>query len=246
MAGGTGAVGRPTVAAAEAAGHEVIVLARSTGVDVRSGASLTGALDGIDVVIDVTSIGTLSTGKAVAFFRDATTHLLETSEAAGVRHVIALSIIGARGVDSGYYAGKTVQEELVEQARIGWTILRASQFHEFAAQRARQRVLGTVIAPKMRSQPIAASEVAAVLVEIAMGDPRGLDRDLAGPQEENMADMIRRYLAAIGDRARVQEVAIPGDMGKVSSSGGLLAGPDARLGAQTFEDWLHSPDLRTV
>ena len=76
--------------------------------------------------------------------------------------------------------------------------------------------------------------------------PQVIDRDLAGPQEENMADMIRRYLRVIGDRARVQEVPIPGAMGKVSASGALLAGPDVRLGVQTFEEWLSSPDVHSA
>jgi len=219
------------------------VLARSRGVDLVSGAGLAEALAGVDAVIDVSSIDTLSGRKAEEFFGTVTRRLLAAEAAAGVGHHIALSIIGAVGVTSGHYAGKTVQERLIAEGDIPWTILRAGQFHEFAAQMAaRPPMLGLLLVPRMRSQPVAAREVAAALLDLAEQPPSGIAQPLAGPAEERMADMVRRYLAATGRRGRVVEFRMPGDIGRVMASGGLLATPDTRLGTQTFTEWLGSPD----
>jgi len=245
VAGGTGTVGRHVVAVAEARGHRVEVLSRSNGVDLTTGRRLQAAITGCDAVIDVASIDSLSTRKAVAFFSTVTGNLLEAEKAAGVAHHVALSIIGAAGVEAGHYAGKTAQERLIQDSGQPWTILRAGQFHEFAAQTAaRPRVMGMVLAPKMRTQPIAAAEVGAALVGLAEGAPRGFAQELAGPREENLADMIRGYLKANDLRGPVLEVALPGPMGKAMTSGALLASSAARLGTQTFERWLRSPDGR--
>ncbi|HEY0249864.1 MAG TPA: NAD(P)H-binding protein [Gryllotalpicola sp.] len=245
VAGGTGTVGRHVVAAAEARGHQVEVLSRSNGIDLMTGHRLRAAIADCDAVIDVASTGTLSTRKAVGFFSTVTSNLLTAEKSAGVPHHIALSIIGAAGVEAGHYAGKSVQEQLITDGGRPWTILRATQFHEFAVQMAtRPRVLGMVMAPKMRTQPIAAAEVAAALVESAEDAPGGFIAELAGPREENLADMIRRYLKASGQHGRVLEVAMPGAMGKALTGGALLATPGARLGTQTFERWLSSQGAR--
>ena len=121
----------------------------------------------------------------------------------------------------------------------GWTILRATQFHEFAQQMTTRAAFGPLqLAPVARCQPIAAAEVGEALAEIAVGDPRGLDRDLAGPREEQMTRMIRAYLAATGARRLVVNLTMPGAMGKGMRDGSILPGPDARLGTQTFDEWL--------
>ncbi len=239
IAGGTGAVGRHVVAAAQQAGHETVVIARSTGVDLVGGEGLSAALAGADIVIDVSSIGTLSGKVSVEFFETVTRNLLAAEKEAGVGHHLALSIIGAAEATSGYYAGKTAQERLLTSSGDSWSILRATQFHEFAAQMVqRGAVLGTFLVPKMRSQPVAASEVAAELVAIAEGRPRGLAQDLGGPKPEQMADLVRRFLRRTGRPGRVLEVRMPGSMGRVSADGTLLPGPEAKLGIQTFDEWL--------
>lgn len=168
-----------------------------------------------------------------------TRNLLAAERAAGVPHHVALSIVGAAVAPSAYYAGKKLQEDLVMAEPGGWSILRATQFHEFAAQMAEQGRMGPLqVVPAMRSQPIAAAEVAEALVEIALGAPRGLDRDLGGPREENMADLVRRYLAATGHKRPVLEVPLPGAWGRALRDGTLLTAPGARLGRQTFGEWL--------
>jgi uncharacterized protein YbjT (DUF2867 family) len=243
IAGGTGAVGRHVVRAAEAAGHEVVVLSRATGVDLTAGTGLAARIAGCDAVIDVASVGTLSARVSRDFFRTTTAHLLAAEREVGIGHHIALSIVGAAAIDAAYYAGKAEQERLVMASGDRWSILRATQFHEFARQMTeRGRMLGAYVVPKMLSQPVAAAEVAAALVEIARGAPRGLDRDLAGPRVERMADMVRRYLRSTGAPGRVLEVRLPGRMGAASANGGILPGPNARLGVETFDQWLTTAD----
>ena len=239
VAGGTGIVGRHVVESLAAAGHEPIVLARSVGIDLVSGVGLDAALAGTDAVVDVSSTATSSAPASVAFFGAVTRTLLAAEARSGVPHHIALSIIGAATSGAGYYAGKKLQEELVMASPAGWTILRAAQFHEFVTQIIPQGHVGPLqIVPSMRSQPIAAAEVGAALAEIAVGAPRGLDVDLAGPREERMAALVRKYFAATGVRRPVLELSLPGAWWRSLRDGSLLPGPGARLGTQTFDDWL--------
>ena len=229
VAGGTGTVGRLVVEAVRERGHEAVVLTRSSGVDLMGGEGLAAALDGADAVVDVTSTRSTSAAASARFFATVTRHLLAAERAAGVGHHVALSIIGAAGVDKGYYAGKKAQEDLVTAADVGWSLLRTTQFHEFVTQVMARTSIGPVaVVPTMRSQPVAAAEVGEALAEIALGAPRGLDRDLGGPREENVADMARRYLAATAQRRRVLQVPLPGAWGRAMRDGSLLPGPDAR------------------
>lgn len=237
VAGGTGTVGRHVVQLAEAAGHDVRVLARSRGVDVRTGAGLN--LDGVDVVIDVTSVGTQSARVSRAFFEAAADSLEAAETRAGVRHHIALSIIGVDRAPVGYYAGKAAQEARVERSAVPWSILRAAQFHEFAGQVSTQARLGRlVLVPVMRSQPLAARDVAERLLAIAEAGPSGRVPDLAGPREESMPELVRQQLRADGDPGRVLALPLPGGFMRALRDGTLLPGAEAGLTTQTFAEWL--------
>ena len=239
IAGGTGTVGRHTVTAASAAGHHPLVLSRATGVDLITETGLAGWLDGVDAVIDVAATSSVSSRQAVRFFGTVTSNLLAAERAAGVPRHVALSIIGAAKANCGYYAGKALQEQQVMNSGTGWSVLRTTQFHEFAAQTvSRATVAGIQIVPAMRCQPIAASEVAAELIRIAEGAPHGFEPDLAGPREEDMPSLVRRYRNATGNRRRVMRVTLPGAIGRVMRDGGLLPAPGTRLGTQTFDQWL--------
>lgn len=240
VAGGTGVVGRHTVAALREAGHEPVVLSRASGVDLTgSPAGLADALSGCAAVIDVTSVQTTRASASERFFGEVTRALLDAERAAGVPHHIVLSIVGAAAAPAAYYAGKALQERMVQEASTGWSILRATQFHEFAAQLAARGKPGRLrLVPAMASQPVAAAEVGRALATIAAGEPRGLDRDLAGPRVEDMPTLVRRYLAATGDGGRVLAVPLPGRWGRALRDGTLLAGPEARLGTETFDEWL--------
>lgn len=239
VAGGTGTVGRHTVAAVDAAGHEPVVLSRSHGVDLVTGKGLDAALTGADAVIDVASIETLTASAAIEFFTAATGNLVTAAADAGVGHVVLLSIVGIDRIPYDYYAGKVAQEKVVEAARVPWTILRATQFHEFAGQLFERATLGPLhIAPKARTQPVAAAEVGARLAALAAADPQGRVRDLAGPREEQLADMVRAFARRQGYRGWVPALNVPGPQMAGMRAGDALPGPDADLGRQTFADWL--------
>jgi uncharacterized protein YbjT (DUF2867 family) len=206
-------------------------------VDLTTGTGLD--LSGVDTVIDVSSVQTLSAPESTRFFTAATRTLVAAGRSAGVQHHLALSIVGTDAAPFGYYAGKLGQERLVAGSPVPWTILRATQFHEFAGQLLSRTRRGPVAAvPVMRSQPVAAREVAARLVELAESGPAGRVADLAGPRPENMTDLVRRWARATGTRVRVLSLPLPGRLGRAMRDGTLLPGEGAQLGTQTFDDWL--------
>ncbi|WP_317451832.1 NAD(P)H-binding protein [Microbacterium sp. NIBRBAC000506063] len=174
VAGATGTLGRLVVEAVRTAGHDAVPLSRGSGIDLMTGSGLADALSGASAVIDASSTNSTSAKESISFFGTVTRHLLAAERAAAVPHHVAISIIGAAEADTGYYAGKAVQEEILRAQGSGWSVLRAAQFHEFAAQLLCHGRIGPLqVAPAMRSQPIAAAEVAGELVEIAGGEPRG-------------------------------------------------------------------------
>ncbi len=239
VAGGTGVVGRHTVEAARNAGHDAVALSRANGVDLVSGQGLSDALAGADVVIDVASTTTLKASTAIEFFTAATGNLLAAAEGAEVGHVVLLSIVGIDRIPYDYYAGKVAQEKIVAASRVPWTILRATQFHEFAEQMfARAKVGPLHLAPRARTQPVAAREVGERLVELATGAAGGRVPDLAGPQEEQLADMIRAFARHSGYRGWVPPLDVPGPQMAGMREGKALPGPGAQLGRQTFAEWL--------
>jgi uncharacterized protein YbjT (DUF2867 family) len=239
IAGATGTVGRHVVEAAERGGHEVVRMSRSAGVDIVTGIGLAEALLGVDAVIDVASVASGSTSAAVEYFNRSSSTLLAAEKAAGVSHHIALSIVGIDGFRSGYYAGKLEQERVVMNGPVAWTILRATQFHEFAAQLLRQTNFGPIaLMPVGRLQPIAAAEVASALARLAETVQYGRAADLAGPREESLVTMARGYLAATGVRRAVIPLRAPGEMLKGLRDGSRLPAAGSTLGTQTYAQWL--------
>lgn len=239
VAGGTGVVGRHTVEAVRAAGHDAVVLSRSHGVDLVTGAGLDAALTDVDAVIDVASIETLKAAEAIEFFTAATGNLVSAAADAGVAHIVLLSIVGIDRIPYDYYAGKVAQEKVIEASRVPWTIQRATQFHEFAAQMFASAKVGPLhVAPNARTQPIAAREVGERLADLAVGAPQGRVPDLAGPREERLADMIRAYARGQGYRGWIPALHVPGPQMAGMRAGDALPGPDAVLGRQTFDEWL--------
>ena len=245
VAGGSGLVGRLVVEAARRRSHEVVVLARSEGVDLTTGTGLADRLTGVDAVIDVTNRGSQKRSEAEGFFGSVTRTLLAAEAAAGVRHHVVLSIVGIDDVDTGYYAGKRLQERLVAQDSqedpVPWSVLRATQFHEFALQALGFVTLGPFsLVPRMLSQPVAAREVADALVVVAEGEPVGRAADLAGPEQHQVVDLARRVSRARGLGRRVVPVRLPGTAGAAMRSGALTPSEDGPRGRVTFEEWLAS------
>lgn len=240
VAGGTGLVGTMAVAIAADAGHRVEVLARSRGVDLlQDGPGLAARLTGVDAVIDVTNSTTVSARRSRAHFTTVTAHLLAAEALAGVRHHIALSVVGVDRAPYGYYAGKLAQERLVAAGRVPWTILRSTQFHEMARIAYETAQLGPLhLAVRMRTQPVAAREVAQRLVDIATAPPQNSTIELAGPREEALEQMVLDYARAIGSRGWIPIVSLPGSFGRAQRDGTLLPRGDVLLGEQTFPAWL--------
>ena len=240
VAGGTGVVGSVLVAKLRASGHEPVVLARATGVDLLAGTGLEDRLEGVEAVVDVLSTATTSAARATEFFTTTTQHLLEAEYAAGVRHHLLLSIVGIDDIPFGYYVGKVAQEHAVEDGKVPFTILRATQFHEFGAQMIeRAPSLGPLlVVPQMRSAPVAAAEVADELARLAGGVPQGRVPDLRGPGEESVPSMTRRVLRKQGSRRPVLAAFLPGKAGKGMRNGGLVPSPGATVCTQTFDQWL--------
>lgn len=248
VAGGTGLAGRYTVSALAEAGHEPVIVARSRGADASTGAGLDEALAGVDAVIDVTNRPSLDADTMRTFFAATTAHLLVAEERAGVRHHVVLSVTAVDRVEGNpHYAGKRVQEELALGGKIPATVLRATQFHEFAWMVVRwARRGGTAVVPPLLLQPVAARDVAAALVSAAAGEPQGLARDLAGPETQDLVDMARRTLAVQGDKTRLVPGWRGGLFGVEMAGEVLLPASNARLAATTFDAWLASDDARSL
>ena len=182
--------------------------------------------------------------RSVSFFAGATRNLLSAESRSGITHHIALTIVGADAAPDGYYAGKLSQERLIEAGDVPWTILRATQFHEYAALMfATVRAGPLHAAPRARVQPIAVREVAEHLVGLAEAGPGGRVTELAGPREESLSRMVLAYARAIGHRGPLPEISLPGAFGRAQRNGSLLPKPGATLGVQTFDEWLEAlPD----
>jgi len=239
VAGGTGRAGAEAVAAARQRGHDVVVLARSAGVDLVAGTGVTDALAGIDAVIDAS--GVQGKDDPAAFHEAVTRSLVTEGRAAGVKHLIVLSIVGCDRVPAfALYAGKVAQERSAAAGGIPYTIVRSTQFHEFARQVWGFAKLGPVhIAPSGRLQPVSVREVGARLVDLAeRGPAEGRAPDFAGPREESLADMVRSYAKAAGERGLVLPASVPGAIGRAQRDGSLLPGADAVFGTQTFSEWI--------
>jgi uncharacterized protein YbjT (DUF2867 family) len=245
VAGATGRVGRHTVEVLEEAGHDVVPMSRSTGVDVVTGEGLSEALTGVDFIIDTASWPTNEQEPATKFFLAASRNLQEEGQRAGVQRIVVVSIIGADRFNTGYIASKIPHEEAMQSGPIPVRILRAAQFHEFVPLFLEWGRQGDVIyIPEMRTQLVSARTVAEALAELATGSapaPENSIPEIAGPREERLVDVANLIAARRGDQVRIEVVSDPDDPEQVLyASGALLPGPHAVLAGPTFEQWLDS------
>jgi uncharacterized protein YbjT (DUF2867 family) len=239
VAGATGNIGSLTIAALEGDGHDVVRISRSLGVDLSTGDGLDDALTGVEAVVDATNVAAIERAQAVASFGAATRNLLAAEERAGVRHHVLLSIVGLHRVEGNpHYAGKREQERLAAAGPVPWTIVPATQFHDFAAMVASWTERdGVATIPPLLVQPIAPADVAEVLAEIATGEPKGRYVDVAGPEPQDLVDMARRTNEARGRKVKL----VPtwsGPLGAEMAGNVLLPGENARIAPTTFDDWL--------
>lgn len=245
VAGGSGTVGRHVVEAAEAQGHQAVVLSRRSGVDLTTGDGLAAALGGVDVVVDCANIASMSGRRATTFFTQVSRQLQAAGGAAGASHLVTLSILGVDRVPLGYYRAKLEHERTAAAGPLPATIVRATQFHEFPAQLLQRSRLGPVaFVPRLRSQPVAARSVGQFLVEAAVAGPADHCLAVAGPQPEDMVDLARRLTAARHRSYTVVPLRLPGRTLGAMRTGAILPAPQdhATVIGPTFAEWLDTAD----
>ena len=239
VAGATGHIGALTVSALEGRGHGTVRISRSLGVDLLTAEGLDDALRGVEAVVDATNATATNRDEAVAYFGTITRNLLGAEQRAGVLHHVLLSIVGLDRVEgNAHYAGKREQERLVAGGPVPWTIVRATQFHDFAAMVTSwsEQDGAATIAPLL-VQPIAPQDVADILAEVAEGEPQGRYPDVAGPEPQDLVDMARRTNEVRGDAVRL----VPswsGLFGPSMAGNVLLPGDGARIAPTSFDEWL--------
>ena len=246
VAGATGRVGRHVVDLLGRGGHEVVAMSRSVGVDVVTGDGLAEALEGVACIIDTATGPSPEQGPATEFFTTAARNLHAAGERAGVRRIVAVSIIGCDRFRAGYNVAKVEHERAVLDGPVEGRVLRAAQFHEFVAQLLEWGNRGDVIyVPRMRTQLVAARTVAEALVDLALDpDPATAGAavpEIAGPREEEMVEAARLLASRRGDSTPIEGISDPDDPDRDAfEGGGLLPSPHATLGGPTFEEWLET------
>jgi uncharacterized protein YbjT (DUF2867 family) len=236
--GGTGTLGRKVAEELRARGHEVRVISRSAPeyrVDLTTGAGLDDAVSGCDVVVDATNN---SSKNASATLVDGTRRLLAAGQRAGVAHHVCVSVVGCERVPMGYFQVKAAQEVAVMEGPVPWTVVRATQFHEYLAAMlaagARYRLLPV---PPGLAQPVASAEVARLVAEVAAGAPRRSRVEIAGPEVSGFRPLILTWRRAAGKRAVLVPLPLPGALGRALRDGAVTTShPDVR-GELTFGSW---------
>jgi uncharacterized protein YbjT (DUF2867 family) len=240
VVGGSGLIGSKVIPALQAAGHEAVVAAPGTGVDTITGEGLKEVLVGADVVVDLSNSPDFSEGPVMDFFRTSGENLMAAEADAGVKHHIALSIVGADRLPDGYYLrAKVMQEKLIVESGLPYTIIRSTQFFEFLRAIADGATEGDIVrSPGGAMQCIAASEVAEFVTETALAAPLNGRFEIAGPERMGMDDFLRAVLANDGDPRQVVTDEHAKYFGSEIGETSLVPVGDARLGAVTLADWL--------
>ena len=238
--GGTGLVGSRVVASLRAQGHEAVAASPKSGVNTITGEGLAGALAGASVVVDVSNSPSFEASAVLAFFETSTRNLLAAEATARVRHHVALSVVGTgRLTASGYFRAKIVQERLIEDGSIPYSIVHATQFFEFVKDIAQGATDGNMVrlAPVL-IQPMAADDVAAAVARVAMGTPVNGTVEVAGPEAFRLDDLVRRALREANDPREVIADPQAPYFGAELGERTLVPGDDAALGPTRYEDWL--------
>jgi len=244
--GGTGLIGSKTAPILRQAGHEVVAAAPNTGVNTITGEGLKEAMAGTQVVIDLANSPSFEDKAVLEFFETSGRNLLGAETIAGVRHHVAVSIVGTdRSPDSGYFRAKVAQEKLIQASRVPYTIIRSTQFLEFLRSIAASGADGDVvrISPGL-FQPIAADDVAAVVAEVALAAPRNGIVEIAGPERAPFSEIVARYLKGVGDPRKVVSDPEARYFGARVEERSLVPLGDARLGRIGFDEWLRRSQAR--
>jgi len=241
--GGTGLVGSKLVTQLRSRGHDAVAASPDTGVNTLTGEGLAEVLQGASVVVDVSNSPSFEEAAVMKFFTTSTRHLLEYAAAAGVKHYVALSVVGTERLpDSPYLRAKNAQEALIKSAAIPYSIVHATQFFEFIGRIADEATHGTTVRlPPVAIQPMAADDVAKAVGSVAAGAPLNGTVEVAGPQQFRFDDLVRQGLRARNDPREVVVDPHAQYFGAELAERSLVPAGDARLGEIRFQEWLNQP-----
>ena len=237
--GGTGLIGSKTVAILRQGGHDVVAASPNTGVNTITGEGLKEAIAGAQAVIDLANSPSFEDKAVLEFFQTAGRNIFAAEATAGVRHHVALSIVGVDRSDNGYFRAKVAQEKLIESSGIPYTIIRSTQFMEFLRGIADSSADGNVvrISPGL-FQPIAADDVAAFVAELTLAPPQNGIVEIAGPLRAPFNEIVARYLKTVGDPRQVVSDPKAQYFGGPVEELSLVPLGEARLGRIGFDEWL--------
>ena len=243
--GGTGRIGSKLVAKLVEQGHDTVPASPNSGVDTVTGEGLSEVLVDASVVVDVSNAPKWEDDAVMQFFQASSRNLLEAEAVAGVRHHVALSVVGTdRLTESGYFRGKLAQEEAVKVGPVPFTILRAAPFFEAMGRIADSSTDGdTVRLPPTVVQPEAADDVASTLADVAIGSPLNDTVELAGPEVFRLGELVRRVLKASDDPRRVTIEVHARCCGTELDDRSLTPRDDARIASTLFDDWLSQSNV---
>ncbi len=238
--GGTGLIGSKLVAKLNQDGHEAVAASPGTGVDTITGEGLAEVLAGAEVVFDASNSPVWEDEAVLEFFRTSSRNLTKAAAEAGVKHYVAMSIVGSdRLPDSGYLRAKVAQEEVVKNADLPFTIVRATQFFEFIERIADSSTTdGQVHLPSALFQPAAVDELAGTLAEVAEDEPANGIVEVAGPEPLRMDETVARLLSEKGDPRTVVTDPHAQYFGTELDDGSLVPNENPRVTSTRFESWL--------
>jgi uncharacterized protein YbjT (DUF2867 family) len=237
--GGTGLIGSKLVALLRQRGQEVLAASPASGVNTLTGEGLPAVLAGAQVVVDLANSPSFEDAAVMKFFQTSGRNLLAAEAAAGVRHHVALSIVGTDRSDNGYFRAKVAQEQLIETSGIAYTIVRSTQFLEFLGAIAASSADGSTvkISPGL-FQPIASDDVAAFVADVALATPRNGIVEIAGPEPAPFNEIVARYLKAVGDPREVVSDPEARYFGGRVEERSLVPLGEVRLGRIALDEWL--------
>jgi uncharacterized protein YbjT (DUF2867 family) len=237
--GGTGLIGSKLIEKLKAHGHDAVAAAPQTGVNTLTGKGLSDALAGADVVVDVSNSPSFADDDVMRFFVTSTTNILEAEKDAGVKHHVALSVVGTGTLpDSGYLRAKAAQEDLIKQSGVPYSIVHATQFFEFTKAIADASTIdGKLHLAPVHYQPIASDDVASAVGRVAVDAPLNGVKEIGGPEKVRMDQFIPAALAMSGDTRELVVDDHARYFGTELADDSLVPGPDAELGSITYEAW---------
>jgi uncharacterized protein YbjT (DUF2867 family) len=238
--GGTGLIGSKLVKRLQAKGHETIAASPATGVNTITGEGLADVLKGAQVVVDLSNSPSFEDKAVMEFFQTAGRNIASAEAAAGVKHHVALSVVGTERLpDSGYMRAKLAQEKIIKESGIPYSLVHSTQFFEFMFGIAQSGVQGDKVhlSPAMM-QPIFSDDVADALVDVVLGNPLNATVEIAGPEPITIADAVTRYMRQIGDKREVISDDQTRYFGALLKEGSLMPGSQARIGRTRYSEWV--------